>query len=116
MADSEDGGRRRRRGPDIFAVQLRHFDGQVADFRAWYDGFPAEDKARIRAWLERVEALAREGCEWSALLEVRTEYDECDADGDTLRWADVRFSPSTTLAAIRAWDAGEEYTPPGIQP
>jgi hypothetical protein len=50
------------------------------------------------------------------LLNVSAESDECDDQGNVLRWADARFSPMTMLAAIKAWDEGNDFAPPGVLP
>ena len=113
---TEPNERGRGRKPDVFTSQLRHFDEQLSDFRSQYDNFTADERSGFRAWLERVEVLYSEGHEWNALLKVRTEYDVCDAAGNTLRWADADFSPKTMLAAVRAWDAGEDFAPSSVLP
>lgn len=98
------------------AGQQRHFDNQLSDFRQFYESFPPGERAKIKAWLEKVEAVGREGLEFNMLLNVKVENDECDERGTVLRWADCQFSPMTLLAAIRAWDAGEDFAPPGVLP
>ena len=72
--------------------------------------------AAFRAWLERVQTLNAEGQQWCASLQIQTQYDVCDEAGNTLRWADVGFSPTTMLAAVRAWDAGEDFAPSSVLP
>ena len=106
----------RRRVSDIITMQLRGFDQRLADFRVYYDSCDAEDRTRFRAWLERAAALNEEGSELGALIQIRTELDLCDSDGNRTSWVDAEFSPSTMMSAIRAWEKGEEFTPSSIQP
>lgn len=112
MTNPDEGGRR----PDFFTSQLLSFDEMVADFRSLYDNFTAKEQSDFRAWLERVRTLSAEGDPWCARLLVKTECDECDEAGNTLRPADADFSPTTMLAAVRAWDAGEDFAPPSVLP
>lgn len=114
MAESD--GREEGRTPDVLASQLRHFDCQIADLRQWYDSLVPSEREQFRAWLERVIIVASEGSQWGALLRVGTEYDVCDRDGNTLWWADAEFSPRTMLDAVKAWDAGEAFTPSSVLP
>ena len=109
-------GRGRRRGPDVFTSQLLSFDEMVADFRSLYDNFTAKERSNFRAWLESVKTLNAEGDQWCARLLVKIECDEFDEAGNTLRWADVVLSPRTMLAAVRAWDAGEDFAPSSVLP
>jgi hypothetical protein len=115
---SEPDGPGRPRGPkgEVFARQLRRFDGKIADLRGFYDGLNAEERSGFRSWLERVDTAADEGRQWSAQVLVRTECDVCDESGETLRWADAVFSTLTMLAAIKAWDSGQDYAPFSVQP
>ena len=112
MTNPDEGGRR----PDIFTSQLRSFDEMVADFRSLYGSFTAKEQSDCRAWLERVQTISAEGDPWCSSLLVKTECDEFDEAGNTLRSADAGFSPTTMLAAVRAWDAGEDFAPPSVLP
>lgn len=102
-----------RRG---LASQQRHFDDQLADFRQFYESFLSEERAKLRAWLEKVDAVEKEGLEWNAFITVRTENDECDEKGNVLRWGDSEFSPATMLMAIKTWDGGNHLAPDGVLP
>jgi hypothetical protein len=35
----------------ILSDQQRHSDDQLTNFRRFYESFPAEERARVRAWL-----------------------------------------------------------------
>ena len=112
MDEPDRGGRRQ---PDVFVSQLRYFDGMVLDLRGFYDSFTPEEKLQFRFWLERVLALQQE-CPWSAFLQVKVEYDLYDEKGEMVDFAGADFSPNTMLAAIKAWDAGEDFAPQTILP
>lgn len=94
---AEPNGPGRRGKPDIFTSQDRQFDEKVSDLRGFYEGLDTDEKPKFRAWLERVKTLHEEGGQWSTQLYVRTEYDDCDENGEPLRYADVEFSPNTML-------------------
>jgi hypothetical protein len=113
---SEQDDRNRQRKPDYFTSQLRRFDEKVSDLRSFYESLDPEEKSKFQAWLKKVKSLDEEGQAWSAQLQVCTEYDICDEDGETLRWADTKFSPQTLLAAIKTWDQGECFVPPSTLP
>jgi hypothetical protein len=114
MTEPNDSGR--RRNGDVFARQLRHSDEKVSDFRKFYESLETDKRAEFRSWLEKVKALNEEGAQWSAQLRVRTEYDGCDENGETLRWADAEFSARTAIDAVKAWDAGENFSPDTVLP
>lgn len=109
MSESDESGRRRRLNHET--AELRKFDEDVSELREFYNNFDIEERSQFRAWLEQVASLATEGYQQSVLLRIRTQYDVCDENGETLRWGDVEFSPGSMLAAIKAWDAGEDFAP-----
>jgi hypothetical protein len=113
MAESSDYSDKFRH---VFDDQLRQFDAEISHLRQFYECLTPDERSRFRAWLKKVAALTSEGAEWGAHLKVRIENDECDEEGNVLRWADAEFLPSTMLSAIAAWDAGEDFAPPGRLP
>jgi hypothetical protein len=102
--------------------QMRHTDNQVAAFRAYYEERTPEERAKVKSWLERAEALEDEGRALSLFPKInmqREENDESITDemleqGCELPWADATLKPHTMLDAIRAWDKGEIFVPRNI--
>lgn len=90
-----------------------HFDARLADSRSFYHEMDTEERARYRAWLARVHSLEDE-IEWEGGIMIH-HHNNVDEDA-TSTWDGFEFSPSTMLAAIRAWDAGEPYAPDSNRP
>jgi hypothetical protein len=115
MTVDEDGFR------NVAARQLRHQDSTFADVRKWRAPYSPEERRKMRAILEEISALARDIPGGMYLtVKVENEIDEIEKEGDTetdefgdmVPWEDCHFSLWATLDAIRAWDAGKEFTPP----
>lgn len=98
------------------ASQQRSFDDRIAAFRENYLAFPDEQRASLKAWLEKAHALERENADRPMMLMVRTEIDVYGEDGKPVRWADNQFTAGTLLSAVSAWDAGEDFVPHTVLP
>jgi hypothetical protein len=124
---------------DIHSRQLRRQDSKLADLRRWYEGNSPEQRAKIREGLEKADAATKDlaggmyltvkvennevGDQIDEIDEI-DEFDEFNESGevesteadDATPWEDCHFCIWTTLEAIRAWDAGQDFTPHTVLP
>jgi hypothetical protein len=92
------------------------FDGKVSDLRQWYESHSLEERGELRAFLEKVNADAREADKWGIELRACSRLDVYDDAGELTNWVDAEFDPWTILSAIAAWDQGEEFAPSSVRP
>lgn len=105
-----------------FMSQQRHTDDVIADIRRYYETWDPEQRAEIRAYIQKVKEASSGGSDYGLLVNIHVVHDEYPEDEQTYDEGHVLWSvnahtwPSIMLQAIWAWDYGEEYTPPGALP
>jgi len=95
---------------------LHRLDQQLSDLRLAYESFSPEERTRLRHVLEIARAADDELADLGIRLIAHVEHEECDDDGNPVRWAGCEFGVCGMLLAIRSWDAGKHFTPKSFLP
>jgi hypothetical protein len=93
---------------------VQRFDQELQELRASYLALPETERRDFRAWLEQlVDAIEKQPLK-SLRIAIKVTIDNSIADenGDIVYDGTARFSAVVMRDAIRAWDDGEEFTPP----
>jgi hypothetical protein len=95
-------------------IPSRKFDEKMADMRQNYARFSSENQEKFRSCLEKLAPVARDMLECAHfLVSIQQEIDLKDEEGNPTSFM-VEFDPRMLLEAVKAWDAGENYTPPAM--
>lgn len=96
----------------INAKHLADFDREIQEFRLWYDAASPAEREEISRWLAELTAVAeRNPARQRFTLHCRVNNLETNSEGDVVYNGAVYLTPKPMLAAITAWEAGEEFVP-----
>ena len=77
-----------------------------------YDKLSNEERIAFQSWLERLAQLVAEQPSSPPISVLcRTDVFDISDEGDVIYDGVVHLDPATMLAAVQAWEAGEEFTP-----
>ncbi len=94
------------------AKQLATFDREIQELRSWYDAATTDDRSEFKQWLtDLVAVAARQPDIVQFTLGCKVNILETDNDGNVVYDGVVFLSPKPMLAAVTAWDAGDEFVP-----
>ena len=100
---------------DLFRFSTEHlarFDREIQELRSWYDSATADERDDFIGWLSvLVTVVERNPDRRRFTLSCRINNLETDDAGNALYNGVVFLAPKAMLAAVTAWDAGEEFLP-----
>lgn len=93
---------------------IQRFDQELQEFRASYMSMTETDRRDFREWLEQLaETIERKPSNRLPIsIKVTIDNSITDENGDVVYDGVSRFSAVVMRDAIRAWDDGDEFTPP----
>jgi hypothetical protein len=99
----------------IMVAGLAEFDREITEFRDDYVKLTAARKRELQVWLESLGRLVDQSpAELSFTLLCRIDHLDTAEDGNIERDGVVHLHPKAMLAAMRAWDAGRDFTPASL--
>lgn len=96
---------------DLGARVVQKFEQKLPVLRESYDELDADERARLREWLEKVVAAGDPpvSVQMRPLVEIdRTFHTD---EGEAIEEGVAQFSPQVMLRALETWDKGELFTP-----